>query len=137
MSNYNEAITRRMIVSLINAYADSAAGGGKIEHTRKMGRYDGLVQGVHYALTIMDIAPGAAPFSVEADVLAVVREVGDRPPFTTGNEARKQWVIDMTERLLNLWTSGDEAEVNNLAPTVAGFLNGLLAGGTTNMVDDR
>lgn len=110
-NNYNEAITRRMIVRLHNTYADCVEAHGPKAIAVAKARWAGLVEGSHFALQAMGISPGSAPFAVEADVIAVIREVGDRPPFTTANTERKAWGIAVTERLLNLWTSGDEPTV--------------------------
>lgn len=104
MSNYNEALTRRMIGTITGAYADVLDATAGKDRSVKLARYQGLAEGIHYALIIQGTATGAAPASVEFDVVDAFRAIGHRPPFATNNKPRQEWSISVTEYLLDRWS---------------------------------
>jgi len=98
----NQAVTRQAIVALVNAAADYVEAKTKAVAVAEA-RFDGLVKGVHYLLTVEGIAPGAAPFSVHLDVLNAVRDQGPRPVFTGTNPLRLNWQTAVVEAIVAKW----------------------------------
>lgn len=126
MSNYNEALTRRMIGTIIGAYADVLdAKAGTKDRSVKLARYQGLAEGIHYALTLQGTATGAAPASVELDVVDAFLSIGHRPPFATNNKPRKEWSMNVTEYLLGRWLPWPAPSTAPTRQQVATFLDNV------------
>jgi hypothetical protein len=143
--NVNEALTRRAIVRLLTFYAEWVHEDKPKAKEIAKARFVGYFHGLHFLLELQGISSGSAPFSVELDLLEATRANGE-PPRGGGssNEPYKVWVNTITLALLTKWVEGAreferaraEIAARRRPPTaeaVNDFLDGLVAGGTTNI----
>lgn len=90
----------QLIDHLANRYADTIEN----PHSRRIaGYWSGLVVGAHHALQASGARVGAAPTSVELDVIEAFRSTGGRPPMNSSGQPRKNWLATMHSFLTDRW----------------------------------
>lgn len=105
--NERETI-QRMARSLIEGYVEAQEVKGPQRKKQAEARFDGLVLGAHFALTLTaDTHIGAAPFSVQLDVHDLVQE--NPPPDTIAK--RTAWSKYLAVVLADKWKPVAEEDV--------------------------
>jgi hypothetical protein len=135
MTNFNEALTRRAVGKGVELLTELNEAQGRQARTVAHARFAGFIAGLHFALEAQGVATGPEPFATEL-LFIDARKLHGEPPQRglAFNQAYIDWRVRVVTNVIEALKPKTHEDDAGNRYTVGEFLDGLVAGGGTNIV---